>query len=125
MWCWRRLLRNPWTAFRTNVSIVEVLKVKERLSSTVQIRILNFFGHITRNDHSMERIVVQGKLEGKRSRGRSPTCWTDITKAATQTSIVQCSQNAEDRNKWRITGAAVAKENVSSLTTTTLSIVND
>ncbi|CAH2218375.1 jg14268 [Pararge aegeria aegeria] len=63
--------------------------------------------------HSMERLVVKGKVEGKQSRGRSPTRWTDIIKAATQTSIVQCSRNAEDRNKWRrIAGAAVAKENV-------------
>ncbi|CAH2237322.1 jg15783 [Pararge aegeria aegeria] len=49
--------------------------------------------------HCMERPVVQGKVEGKRSRGRSPTRWTDIIKATTQTSIVQCSRNAEDRNK--------------------------
>ncbi|CAH2217152.1 jg1490 [Pararge aegeria aegeria] len=112
MWCWRRLLRIPWTAFRPNVSILEELKVKERLSSTVQIRILKFFGHITRDKHSMERLVVQGKVEGKRSRGRSPTRWTDIIKATTQTSIVQCSRNAGDCDKWRrIAGAAVLKKN--------------
>ncbi|CAH2242693.1 jg7590 [Pararge aegeria aegeria] len=126
MWCWRRLLRIPWTAFRPNVLILEELKVKERLSSTVQIRILKFFGHITRNKHSMERLVVQGKVEGKRSRGRSPTRWTDIIKATTQTSIVQCSRNAEDRDKWRrIAGAAVGKGKEPSSTMTTLSRVND
>ncbi|KAI8438254.1 hypothetical protein MSG28_010856 [Choristoneura fumiferana] len=70
MWCWRRLLRIPWTAHRTNVSILKELNIKERLSSTVQIRILKFFGHIIRNEDSMERLVVQGKVEGKRSRGR-------------------------------------------------------
>ncbi|CAH2234776.1 jg25988 [Pararge aegeria aegeria] len=71
----------------------------------------------------MERLVVQGKVEGKRSSGRSPTRWTDVIKATTQTCIVQCARNAEDRNKWRrIAGAAVAKENVSS---STLSRVND
>ncbi|CAH2241005.1 jg4076 [Pararge aegeria aegeria] len=78
------------------------------------------------NKHSIELLVVKGNVGGKRSRGRSPTRWTDVIKAATQTSIVQCSRNAEDRNKWRrIAGAAVAKENVSSLTKTTLSKVND
>ncbi|CAH2211274.1 jg2835 [Pararge aegeria aegeria] len=57
---------------------------------------------------------------------RSPTRWTDIIKASTQTSNVQCSRNAEDRIKWRrIAEAAVAKEDVSSSTTTTLSRVND
>ncbi|CAH2234786.1 jg13209 [Pararge aegeria aegeria] len=86
------------------------LKVKEMLSSTADIK---FFRIITRNKHSMERLVVRRKVEGKPSRGRSPTRWTDIIKAATQTSIVQCSRNAEDRNKWRrIAGAAVAIENV-------------
>ncbi|CAH2234318.1 jg7457 [Pararge aegeria aegeria] len=74
----------------------------------------------------MERLVVQGKVEGKRSRGRSPTRWTDIIKATTQTSIVQCSRNAEDRDKWRrIAGAAVGKAKEPSSTTTTLSRVND
>ncbi|CAH2266953.1 jg25071 [Pararge aegeria aegeria] len=96
-----------------------------RLSSG-QIRILKFFRHITRNKHSMDRLVVQGKVEGKRSRGRSPTRWTDKIKVATQTSIVQCSRNHEDRNKWRrIAWAAVANENVASFTTSTLSRVND
>ncbi|CAH2262391.1 jg26895 [Pararge aegeria aegeria] len=52
----------PWTAFRANVSILEELKVKERLSSTVHIRILKFFGHITWNKLSMERLFVQGKV---------------------------------------------------------------
>ncbi|CAH2234285.1 jg15014 [Pararge aegeria aegeria] len=94
-------------AFRTNVSFLEELEVKERF-------FLQFFGHIARNKHSMER------------RGRSPMRFTDTIKAATQTSIVQCSRNAEDRNKWRsIAGAGVAKENGSSSTTTTLSRVND
>ncbi|CAH2212856.1 jg7143 [Pararge aegeria aegeria] len=126
MWRWRRQLRIPWTAFRINVSILEFSKVIERLLSTVQIRILKFFGHIIRNKHSMERLVVQGKVEGKRTRGRSYTRWTDLIKATTQTSIVPCSRNAEDRNKWRlIAGAAVAKKNVPSSTTTTLSKVND
>ncbi|CAH2218498.1 jg25775 [Pararge aegeria aegeria] len=63
---------------------------------------------------------------GKTKLRRSPTRWTDIIKATTQTSIVQCSRNTEDRNKWRrIAGAAVAKENLPSSTTTTLSRVND
>ncbi|CAH2270018.1 jg17871 [Pararge aegeria aegeria] len=91
-----------------------------------RIRIFKFFGHITRNKHSMERLVVQGKVEGKRSRGRSPTRWTDIIKATTQTSTVQCSRNADNRDKWRrIAGAAVGKEKEPSSTTTTLSRVND
>ncbi|KAJ0183521.1 hypothetical protein K1T71_001497 [Dendrolimus kikuchii] len=63
------MLRLAWTQFRTNVSILEELDIKQRLSSIVQGRILTFFGHITRReDTSVERLVVQGKVEGTRAR---------------------------------------------------------
>ena len=111
MWCWRRMLRIPWTAHRTNASILKELNIKERLSSSVQIRILKFFGHITRNEDSMERLVVQGKVEGKRSRGRSPTRWTDLIKSVTHSSINDNSQAAKHRATWRrITKEAVAQD---------------
>lgn len=80
MWCWRRLLRISWTEHRTNVSILKELHIKQRLSSIVQLRTLKMFGHIIRNEDSMERLVVQGRIEGQRSRGRSPTRWTDLIK---------------------------------------------
>lgn len=56
-----------------------------------KIRILKF-GHIVRNGHSMERLVVRRQVEGKRSRVRLSKLWTDLIKAATQTSIVQLSR---------------------------------
>lgn len=49
----------------------------------------------------MERLVVQGRVEGRRSRGRSPTRWTDLIKSATGASIVECSRIATNRLKWR------------------------
>ncbi|KAI8422423.1 hypothetical protein MSG28_006263 [Choristoneura fumiferana] len=101
MWCWRRLLKIPWTAFRTNLSILKELHIKDRLSSTVQLRILKFFGHISRNENSMERLVVQGQVEGRRARGRSPTRWTDLIKKATESTMVQCTRNASNRQKWK------------------------
>ncbi|KAJ0176355.1 hypothetical protein K1T71_007534 [Dendrolimus kikuchii] len=59
MWSWRRMLRLAWTQFRTNVSILEELDIKQRLSSIVQGRILTFFGHITRReDTSVERLTM-------------------------------------------------------------------
>lgn len=101
MWCWRRLLKIPWTAFRTNVSILKELCVKDRLSSTVQLRILKFFGHVSRNENSMERLVVQGQVEGKRARGRSPTRWIDAITKATESTMVQCIRDASNRQKWK------------------------
>ncbi|RVE43733.1 hypothetical protein evm_011582 [Chilo suppressalis] len=65
MWCWRRMLGVSWTEFRTNVSILQELGIRQRLFSTVQSRILTFFGHVSRrNNLSIERLVVQGKVEG-------------------------------------------------------------
>ncbi|CAH2266856.1 jg8917 [Pararge aegeria aegeria] len=107
MWCWRRLLKIPWTAFRTNNSILKELNIKERLSSTVQLRIFKFFGHISRNEGSIERLVVQGQVEGKRARGRSPTRWIDTVKSLTQTTVVECFRHATNRQKWRRLARAI------------------
>ncbi|CAH2235491.1 jg1850 [Pararge aegeria aegeria] len=59
MWYWRRMLRIPWNAFRTNKSILEELDITQRLSSMVQARILTFLGHVSRRsrapDHAEDR----------------------------------------------------------------------
>ncbi|KAI8429179.1 hypothetical protein MSG28_007716 [Choristoneura fumiferana] len=102
MWCWRRMLRVSWTQHRTNLSILEELQVKERLSSIVRSRILRYFGHVTRRgEHSIERLVVQGRVNGKRSRGRSPMRWTDQIKALTNTPLNTCAREATARENWR------------------------
>lgn len=102
MWVWRRLLRIPWTAHRTNVSILEELGIQERLSSVVKRRILKYFGHVTRRkDDNLEKLVVQGKPEGKRPRGRSPRRWIDQVKEFTGTPFQENIRNASDRDKWR------------------------
>ncbi|CAH2237899.1 jg16702 [Pararge aegeria aegeria] len=73
MWCWRRMLRLPRSAFKTNKSILEELCMTQRLSSMVQAPILTFFGHVSRREHDfIGRLVVQGRFEGTRSRRRSP-----------------------------------------------------
>ncbi|VEN39957.1 unnamed protein product [Callosobruchus maculatus] len=72
MWTWRRMLRIPYTAHRTNVSILDKLGNPKRLSSIVSMRMLTFFGHIHRSDN-MEKHVIQGHAPSGRRRGRSPT----------------------------------------------------
>ncbi|VEN39022.1 unnamed protein product [Callosobruchus maculatus] len=74
------MLRVPYTAHRTNVSILDELGNPKRLSSIVSTRMLTFFGHIHRSDN-MEKLVVQGHAPSGRRRGRSsPTRWVDTTK---------------------------------------------
>ncbi|CAH2242819.1 jg11752 [Pararge aegeria aegeria] len=102
MWCWRRMLGVAWNMFRTNESILDELSIKQRLSSAVQVRILSFFGHVSRsNNVSIERLVVQGKVEGSRARGRSPMRWTDQVKAANEASLHECARKATVREEWR------------------------
>ncbi|CAH2239279.1 jg21906 [Pararge aegeria aegeria] len=72
MWCLRRMLGVSCKEFRTNISIIREL-IKHRLSTLVHSRILKFLGHVFRRDNnSIERLVVQGKVEGTRARGISP-----------------------------------------------------
>ena len=102
MWCWRKLLGIPWTARRTNASILQELKIEVRLSTICLQRILRFFGHISRRgEDGLERLVVSGTMEGQRGRGRSPTRWTDQVKRATGLSVTDALRTAECRDKWR------------------------
>lgn len=65
MWCWRRMLRIPWTAKRSNISILREIQSTQRLSSTVYKKILKFFGHIMRSDN-LERLTKEKrKKKGK------------------------------------------------------------
>ncbi|CAH2265010.1 jg25137 [Pararge aegeria aegeria] len=81
MLCWRRMLGVSWNEFRTNISIIRGLDIKQRLSTLVHSRILKFFGHVSgRDNNSIDRHVVQGKVEGARS--MSPMQWTDQIKSS-------------------------------------------
>lgn len=102
MWCWRRMLRVSWTEFRTNASILQELGIKQRLSALVQSRILKLFGHISRrNNDSLDRLVVQGRVEGSRPRGRSPMRWTDQVKAMVGDPVHECTRQTTNRERWR------------------------
>ena len=102
MWCWRRMLRIPWTAKRTNKSILDQLKVTTRLSTICYQRVLSYFGHIARRQpDSLDKLVVLGKVEGKRPRGRSPTRWSDQIRAITGLTLPAALRRAEDRAGWK------------------------
>jgi len=78
MSCYRGMLGIPWTVYRTNASILQQLKInlKDRFLSIIQRRILKYFGHVLRKD-GMEKLVIQGKVEGWTSRGPSPVRFID------------------------------------------------
>lgn len=110
IWCWRKMLGISWTEFRSNVSILQELGIKERLSALVETRMLKFFGHISRKGNdSIERLVVQGRVDGTRPRGRSPMRWTDQVKSAVGSKLHECTRMATNRKKWRETVARITK----------------
>lgn len=119
MWCWRRLLCVSWTQHRTNESILKVFHIKERLSTLVRSRILQFFDHVTRKgSDSVKRLVVQGRLDGWRSRGRSPLRWANQIKALTQKPLNEYARQASTRDRWR---TVVRRYQETRVATTTLS----
>ena len=102
MWCWRRLLRIPWIAHRTNQSILEELNIKDRLSTVCMRRVLRFFGHVVRRGaDSLERLLVTGCVEGTRPRGRIPARWSDQARVAAGGTLHEAMRRAEDRSAWR------------------------
>jgi len=76
-WCYRRLLRIPWTQHKTNEWILGKLKVERELLNRVKSPKLGFYGHTTRKYESMEKEMVQGCVPDYRTRGRQRRRWTD------------------------------------------------
>ena len=68
LWCWRRLLRVPWTARRSNLSILNKINPECSLEGEILKLRLQYFGHLMRREDSLEKTLMLGKYEGKRSR---------------------------------------------------------
>lgn len=93
LWCRRRLLRIPWIAQRTNISVIQELGTENRLYTICRRRILQYYRRINRRQGiNLEKLMVQGKAETSRPRGRSPTRWanqiTTITGQPLQTTLI-------------------------------------
>ena len=75
LWCWRRLLRVPWTARRSNQSILKESKPEYSLEVLMLKLKLQYFGHLMQTADSLEKTLMLGKIEGRRRRGRQRTRW--------------------------------------------------
>ena len=103
MWCWRRMLRIPWTMRRTNASILEEIGVSKRLLHTISILILSYFGHIARRKgNNLEKVIMQGMIEGKRRKGRPRSRRIDQIRSAIGLPLRDCYALAEDRYLWHL-----------------------
>ena len=77
LWCWRRLLRVPWTARRSNQSILKEISPEYSLEGLMLTQKLQYFGHLMWTTESLEKSLMLGKIEGKRRRGRERMRWLD------------------------------------------------
>ena len=77
LWCWRRLLRVPWTARRSNQSILKEINPEYSLKGLMLKLKLQYFGHLMRRTDSLEKTLMLGKTEGRRRRGRQRMRWLD------------------------------------------------
>ena len=77
LWCWRRLLRVPWTARRSNQSILKEIRPEYSLEGLILKLKLQYFGHLMRRTDSLEKTLMLGKIEGGRRRGQQRMRWLD------------------------------------------------
>jgi hypothetical protein len=102
MGCWRKLLNIPWTAHRTNESILKELKIKRRLSDEIQLRIIRHSGGIMRRElNNMGSLIIQGKVEGTGLRGRSEMRWIDQITKSTGKRMHALTTETLDRDHWK------------------------
>ena len=102
MWLWRRMLNINWKQKRTNVSILQELETDRQLLGKVVSLKLGYFGHTLRGSGSpLSLNLIEGKVEGKRKRGRQKKNWFDNIREWTGLNYVQAKRAAQDRTKWR------------------------
>ena len=77
LWCWRRLLRVPWTARRSNLSLLKEISPGCSLEGLMLKLTLQYFGHLRQRADSLEKTLILGKIEGRRRRGRQRIRWLD------------------------------------------------
>uniref|UniRef100_A0A803TXW0 ribonuclease H n=1 Tax=Anolis carolinensis TaxID=28377 RepID=A0A803TXW0_ANOCA len=101
LWCWRKILRAPWTTRRSNQSILQEIMPDCSLEGRILEAKLKYFGHIMRRQESLEKIMMLGKMEGKRKRGRPRVRWMDGILEVTGSSLKELGTVTTDRELWR------------------------
>ena len=109
LWCWRKLLRVPWAARRSNRSIPKEISPGYSLEGLMLKLKLQYFGHLMRRAVSFEKTLMLGKIEGRRRRGQQGMRWLDGFTDTMEVGLSKLWEMVKDREAWRAGVHGVAK----------------